>query len=99
VETPEQVAAILDAGPVGAVLVANPVDDPLDPAEHARAVADALDAAEREGVRGKAVTPFVLSHLHRVTNGRTLRVNIEVVRGNARLAARIAASGARASVN
>jgi pseudouridine-5'-phosphate glycosidase len=98
VDEPEQVVAILEAGPVGGVLVANPVDHPLDPAEHARVLAGALLEAKEKGIRGKAVTPFVLSHLHEATDGRTLRVNVEVVRGNARLAARIAASGARASV-
>lgn len=92
VDEPEQVAAVLAAGPPGAVLVANPVDEPLEPEEHARVVREALAAAAAADVGGKAITPFLLSELHRATEGRTLRVNVAVVRANARLAARIAAA-------
>lgn len=92
VDEPEQVAAVLAAGPPGAVLVANPVDEPLEPEEHARVLREALAAAAVADVGGKAITPFLLSQLHRATDGRTLRVNVAVVRANARLAARIAAA-------
>jgi pseudouridine-5'-phosphate glycosidase len=41
-------------------------------------------------VHGQAVTPFVLSYLHRESEGRTLRANRELIVGNARLAGEIA---------
>lgn len=100
VEDPEQVAAVLRARratAAGAVVVANPLadDEQLDPALHDRVIADALAAAESAGVRGKAVTPFVLDHLHRASEGATLAVNVRLVLRNAELAGRIAAALAR----
>jgi pseudouridine-5'-phosphate glycosidase len=76
----------------GAILVANPlpVDEQLDPALHDRTLADGLAALEREGVTGKAVTPFLLAHFHSATEGRSLAVNIRIILRNADLAARIA---------
>ncbi|GHC21701.1 MULTISPECIES: pseudouridine-5'-phosphate glycosidase [Streptomyces rochei group] len=98
-DTPEQVAAVMRAqdalrGPRSALVVANPVpeEEQLDPALHARVLADALRACEAEGVSGQAVTPFLLSHLVRHTDGASLEANLAAVRGNVRLAARIAAA-------
>jgi pseudouridine-5'-phosphate glycosidase len=97
VEEPSQVAAVFaarrDLAP-GAVVVANPLpaDEQLDPALHDRVIAGALAAAEQAGVRGKAVTPFVLDHLHRASKGATLAVNVRLVLRNAELAGRIACS-------
>ena len=97
VDTPEEAAAVLaarrDLAP-GAVVVANPLPagEQLDPALHDRVIADALSAAEAAGVRGKAVTPFVLDHLHRASEGATLEVNVRLVLRNAELAGRIAAA-------
>ena len=78
----------------GAVVVANPLpaDEQLDPDLHDRVIAGALAAAEDAGVRGKAVTPFVLDHLHRASEGATLAVNVRLVLRNAELAGRIAAA-------
>jgi len=45
-------------------------------------------------VRGGAVTPFVLSFLHRESGGRTLRANRDLIVGNARLAGEVAAAAA-----
>jgi pseudouridine-5'-phosphate glycosidase len=96
VADPEQAAAVFAARrglAPGAVVVANPLpaDEQLDPALHHRVIADALAAAERAGVRGKAVTPFILDHLHRASGGATLAVNVRLVLRNAELAGRIAA--------
>jgi pseudouridine-5'-phosphate glycosidase len=78
----------------GALVVANPLpaDEQLDPALHDRVIAGALEAAAEAGVRGKAVTPFVLDHLHRASGGATLAVNVRLVLRNAELAGRIAAA-------
>ncbi|MFI8945905.1 pseudouridine-5'-phosphate glycosidase [Streptomyces sp. NPDC053750] len=98
-DTPEQVAAAMRAqdalgGPESALVVANPVpeEEQLDPALHARVLTDALHACEEEGVTGQAVTPFLLDHLVRHTDGASLSANLAAVRGNVRLAARIAAA-------
>ncbi len=69
-----------------------PADEQLDPALHDRVITAALAAAEDAGVRGKAVTPFVLDHLHRASEGATLAVNVRLVLRNADLAGRIAAA-------
>lgn len=95
VDTPAQVAAVLHArrelGTDGyGMLLANPAPDPLDPALHQRVLTSALRAAEAAGVRGKDVTPFLLDHFHRETDGASLAVNIALVRANARLAAEVA---------
>jgi pseudouridine-5'-phosphate glycosidase len=97
VDDPHQAAAVLAARrglAPGAVVVANPLpdDEQLDPALHDRVIADALAAAAAAGVRGKAVTPFVLDHLHRASAGATLAVNVRLVLRNAELAGRIAAA-------
>jgi pseudouridine-5'-phosphate glycosidase len=98
-DDPEQVAAVMRAqdalgGPRSALVVANPVpeEEQLDPALHARVLADALHACEAEGVTGQAVTPFLLERLVRLTDGASLSANLAAVRGNVRLAARIAAA-------
>ncbi|GHH17102.1 pseudouridine-5'-phosphate glycosidase [Streptomyces rubradiris] len=101
-DTPEQVAAVMRAqdaldAPGSALIVANPVPEAeqLDPALHARVLADALRACAEQGVTGQAVTPFLLDHLVRHTDGASLHANLAAVRGNVRLAARIATEWAR----
>jgi pseudouridine-5'-phosphate glycosidase len=49
-----------------------------------------LAASEAAGIKGKAVTPFLLDYFHSHTNGESLRVNIDIIKANAALAARIA---------
>ncbi|MFF3407712.1 pseudouridine-5'-phosphate glycosidase [Streptomyces sp. NPDC002742] len=102
-ESPEQVAEVMRAqdalhAPDSSLIVANPVpeEDQLDPALHARVLADALRACEEEGVTGQAVTPFLLGYLVRHTDGASLGANLAAVRGNVRLAGRIAAAWAGA---
>jgi pseudouridine-5'-phosphate glycosidase len=100
VDGPEEVAEAMaqaDAMGVGAaLLVANPIDPAvqIDPAEHERVLADGLERARVAGVSGKAVTPFLLDHLHRATGGRSLEVNVAIARGNAAVAGAIAAAWA-----
>jgi pseudouridine-5'-phosphate glycosidase len=57
----------------------------------------AITDAKARGVSGKAVTPFLLSTLFEKTGGRSLATNIALVKNNAALAARLAASLARSS--
>jgi pseudouridine-5'-phosphate glycosidase len=95
VDSPEQVAAIM-AARVGdaAVLVANPLPetDQLDPDLHDRVLADAMAGLARDGVTGKAVTPYLLAHFHAATAGASLEANIRIILRNADLGARIAAA-------
>jgi pseudouridine-5'-phosphate glycosidase len=72
----------------GAVVVARPPRDSLDDVEPL--IEDALRAAREDGVSGQQVTPYVLSFLHRWSEGRTLRANRDLVLDNATLAAEIA---------
>ena len=76
----------------GGVVVVNPVpaEDELDREVHDEVLAAGLAAADRAGVRGKDVTPFLLDFFHTATDGRSLAVNVALVRSNAVLAARIA---------
>jgi pseudouridine-5'-phosphate glycosidase len=79
-------------GMTGGMLVANPVParDEIPAEEIAGHIAAALAAAERAGVAGKAVTPFLLSDMLERTGGRSLTTNIALIRNNARVAADIA---------
>jgi len=92
----QTVAAIMAAnGALGrsqAVLVANPVPPQLqlDPDEHDAVLQQALEATEHAGLRGKAVTPFLLDHIVTATSGRSLEVNLALVRSNVAVAAEIA---------
>ncbi|HEX4526489.1 MAG TPA: pseudouridine-5'-phosphate glycosidase [Gaiellaceae bacterium] len=74
----------------GGLLLGRPPDASLDDIEPL--IEQALAAAESEGVTGQAVTPFVLSYLHRESGGRTLAANRDLIIGNARLAGEIAAA-------
>jgi pseudouridine-5'-phosphate glycosidase len=63
----------------------------LSSAEFGEALERAERLAEAEGVRGPAVTPFLLARLGELTGGRSLRANRELIVANARLAAEVAA--------
>ncbi len=76
------------AGMVIAVPIA--AGDALDRHEAEAEVARAIDAAEAAGVRGAALTPYLLEALGEATSGRSLRANVSLLRQNARVAAQIA---------
>jgi pseudouridine-5'-phosphate glycosidase len=96
VEDAAQVAAIMRArdelGLRQGVVVANPIplEQQWDPAEHDRVLGEAFAAAEAAGVRGKAVTPFLLGYIVDASGGRSLEVNLDLARNNVRVAAAIA---------
>jgi pseudouridylate synthase len=99
VDSPAQVASLLRARGAqgvhrGGVVVANPLpaSEQLDPQLHDRVLADGLSKLEGEGITGKAVTPYLLSHFHSATEGRSLAVNVRIILRNAALAAQIAAA-------
>ena len=76
----------------GAIVVANPVKKELElPKQlHDDVLLAGMAAAKKAGISGKQATPFLLEFFHRETKGESLRVNIDVVRSNAKLAAEIA---------
>jgi pseudouridylate synthase len=69
------------------ILLGRPSDDSLDVEP---LIAQALAEAHEQGIMGQAVTPFVLSYLHRESGGRTLAANRELIAANAGLAAEVA---------
>jgi pseudouridine-5'-phosphate glycosidase len=95
VESPDEAAWVArvhwDLGG-GGLLLARPPDRSLDDVEPL--IEEALAEAERRGVTGQAVTPFVLSFLHERSEGRTLAANRELVVANAGLAAEVAVASA-----
>jgi pseudouridylate synthase len=98
VDTPAEAAALWRAHRAlelpGAVLlcVPPPADRAIPAAEVEAAIRDALREAESRGVRGKEVTPFLLSTVAQRTGGRSLEANVALLRNNARVAARVAAA-------
>ena len=74
----------------GGLLLGRPPDEPLDDVEPL--IEQALLEAQARSVSGQAVTPFVLSYLHRESGGRTQRANKALVAQNARLAGEIAST-------
>jgi len=73
-----------------AVIVANPVVNQMDKAFHDQILEAGLLAATAKSITGKGVTPFLLEHFHSTSNGESLRVNIEIIKSNSKLAAQIA---------
>jgi pseudouridine-5'-phosphate glycosidase len=73
-----------------ALIVANPVSNQMERALHDQLLFDGLSKAKKNGVVGKAVTPYLLDYFHTNSKGESLRVNIEIIKANAALAAQIA---------
>ena len=96
VDTPAEAATIVRAqralGLPGAVVLAQPVAaaDALDRDTMEAALAAALAEADARGIRGKAVTPFLLDRIRSATAGRSLHANLALIAANARLAAEVA---------
>lgn len=95
-DRPEAIAGFLRTrqalGIAGGMLVANPVAeaDEIPAEEMAGYITAAQKTAEAENIGGKAVTPYLLSKILELSDGRSLATNIALVENNARLAARIA---------
>lgn len=94
-DTPQDIAQIWRSrGDVAtnnsALIVANPVGNQMDKALHDQILFDGLAKAKTAGIIGKAVTPFLLEYFHSNSKGESLRVNVEIIKANAALAAQIA---------
>ncbi len=100
-DTPEEVVALFRAQralelPCG-MLVTVPVPAEFElPAEQMEAaIAQALGEAEAQGVKGKALSPFLLARISELTGEASLRANLALLENNARVAAEIAVALAR----
>jgi len=95
-DTPEQQARFIrtkwQLGLAGGVVVSNPVpqEAALRNEEIDGIIAQALRDADAQGVKGKAVTPFLLARIKDLTGGRSLATNIALVKHNALVGARLA---------
>lgn len=96
VDSPIDCAKILktkwDLGLDGGVVIANPVPAPLEADQDIidKAIRTALEEASKCNIRGKNVTPFLLSKVKELTSGESLETNIALVKSNAEAAAKIA---------
>ena len=98
VDSPEELARIFkvqrDLGLKGGILVTNPI-----PEEYAmdfdvinKAIDEAIAQSVRDGIHGKATTPYLLAKVKELTGGDSLASNIQLVFNNAALAAKTAAA-------
>lgn len=72
------------------LVVANPVVKEMDRTRHDAILKSGLEGAEKNGIHGKYVTPFLLEHFHTASEGESLKVNIDIIKSNSALAADIA---------
>ena len=76
----------------GSVLIANPVPSEFEMNQEAieEHILKALEAAKRQNIKGKEVTPFILKYIANNTQGESLETNIALIKNNAAVAAQIA---------
>lgn len=97
-DTPGEVAAVvrarqaLDLQSGMLVTVPAPADAAMDAAEAEAAIAQATREADEQGIHGPASTPWLLRRIVEITEGRSMRANIALLRNNGRVAAEIAAA-------
>lgn len=93
-EIAEMVRIKWELGLEGGVIVVNPppAEADLPAAEIEQAISRALTAADKAGIRGKAITPFLLDRLRLETDGRSLETNVALLKNNAALAGQISAA-------
>lgn len=96
VDSPEEIANMMVAqdlvGEGGGIVIANPVpaDKAWNKEDHDRVLATAFAAADKAGVRGKEVTPFLLQFIVEESKGKSLEVNLDLARNNVSVAGDIA---------
>jgi pseudouridine-5'-phosphate glycosidase len=95
-DNPQSIAHLLHAkwtaGLEGGVLIANPIpqQNEVEFGFIQSAIDQAIQESEQAGIKGKAITPFLLSRIEQLTQGKSLEANIQLVLNNARLAAQVA---------
>ncbi len=97
-DSPEEIASAYYAknavGLKGGMLVANPIPEEyaMDSDYINKNIEEAVAECEKLGIHGKQTTPYLLDKIQKLTAGRSLEANIQLVYNNARLAAKIAAA-------
>jgi pseudouridylate synthase len=100
-DSPEEVAAVMRARDglmlTQGLVVAQPVprEDEMEAELHDRTIVEGLAEADRRGIVGNEVTPFLLGWFHERTAGASLAANVALVTANAQLAGRIAVAFAQ----
>lgn len=94
VESAEEIAAVIAQRVAlktnNGLVIANPVVNEMDRTRHDAILKSGLAGAEKAGIHGKYVTPFLLEHFHTASEGESLKVNIDIIKSNSALAADIA---------
>lgn len=99
-DDPAQIAAAMkakwDLGLAGGLVIANPIpaEAEIPEARIGALIARAVAEADEQGITGAAITPYLLGRIVELSEGSSLEANIELVRNNARLGARIAVAHA-----
>jgi len=95
-ENTAEIASILkskwDLNLKGGAVIANPIPEEfaMDFDYITKAIETALEESEKEGIKGKDTTPFLLAYIKKITDGKSLAANIELVYNNARVGAELA---------
>lgn len=94
VDSAEEIAAVIAQRIAlktnNGLVIANPVAKEMDRTRHDAILKSGLEGAEKAGIHGKYVTPFLLEHFHTASEGESLKVNIDIIKSNSALAADIA---------
>lgn len=95
VDSADEIAAIMKSRTLigtqfKALIVANPVQKEMEKARHDQILATGLAKAAHDGIIGKEVTPYLLEHFHKASDGQSLAINTEIIKANCALAAAIA---------
>ena len=82
----------INLGYKSGILVGNPVPKEFEMDKNAieAKIDEALKDADKQGIKGQAVTPYLLQRLYEITGGESLKTNIELVKNNAALCTKIA---------
>ncbi len=98
VDSPEELARAIQAiwgmSLRGGLLISNPIpeDYAMSQDQINEAIDEAVEEAERQDIRGKNVTPFLLAEIEKFTRGQSLATNQELIYNNSRLGAKLAVS-------
>jgi len=98
VDSPEELARAIQAkwgmSLRGGLVISNPIpeDYAMSQDQINEAIDEAVEEAERQDIRGKNVTPFLLAEIEKFTRGQSLATNQELIYNNSRLGAKLAVS-------
>ena len=97
-DTPDEIASAFkvqcELGLGGGMVIANPIPEQyaMDADSINKTIDEAVEEARVNGVQGKNITPFLLDKIQKVTAGKSLDANIQLVYNNAALAGKIASN-------